>query len=46
MVSVNGVNCVQPFNPFGGYKGSGIGREHGRWGFEDVTQPKVIAIPK
>lgn len=46
MVSVNGINYVQPFNPFGGYKGSGIGREHGRWGFEDVTQPKVIALPK
>jgi succinate-semialdehyde dehydrogenase / glutarate-semialdehyde dehydrogenase len=46
MVSVNGVNYIRPFNPFGGYKGSGVGREHGRWGFDDVTQPKVIATPK
>nr|MBP9691368.1 aldehyde dehydrogenase [Candidatus Woesebacteria bacterium] len=29
MVSVNGINYVMPFNPFGGYKASGFGREHG-----------------
>ena len=46
MVSVNGVSYIKPFNPFGGYKYSGIGREHGRYGFEELTQIKVIAKPK
>ena len=43
MVSVNGVSYVRPQNPFGGYKYSGLGREHGKWGFEDVTQIKVVS---
>jgi len=43
MVSVNGVSYVKPMNPFGGYKVSGLGREHGHFGFEEVTQTKVIA---
>lgn len=46
MVSVNGVNYTRPMNPFGGYKHSGIGREHGAWGFADVTQTKVVARRK
>ncbi len=46
MVSVNGANYVRPENPFGGYKNSGLGREHGHWGFEDVTQIKVVARTK
>lgn len=46
MVSVNGVSYVRPQNPFGGYKRSGLGREHGRWGFDEVTQVKVVAGPK
>lgn len=46
MVSVNGTSYVQPSNPFGGYKASGLGREHGRWGFQDVTQTKVVARKK
>lgn len=33
-------------NPFGGYKESGMGREHGKYGFEDVTQIKVITLEK
>ena len=46
MVSINGVNYVMPFNPFGGYKNSGFGREHGKYGFHEVTQIKVIAKEK
>lgn len=46
MVSINGLNYTCPWNPFGGYKSSGIGREHGQWGFHEVTQVKVIAQPK
>ena len=43
MVSINGTNYTTPWNPFGGYKNSGIGREHGKWGFHELTQTKVIA---
>ncbi len=46
MVSVNGASYVRPMNPFGGYKHSGLGREHGAWGFADVTQTKVVARKK
>ena len=46
MVSVNGTNYGMPFNPFGGYKNSGIGREHGKYGFHEVTQIKIVAKNK
>jgi succinate-semialdehyde dehydrogenase/glutarate-semialdehyde dehydrogenase len=46
MVSVNGTNYVIPQNPFGGYKQSGLGREHGKYGLHDLTQIKVIARNK
>lgn len=46
MVSLNNANYVMPFNPFGGYKNSGMGREHGKYGFHEVTQIKVIAKNK
>ena len=46
MVSINGTNYTTPWNPFGGYKGSGMGREHGKFGFHQVTQPKVVARNK
>lgn len=46
MVSINGVNYVCPHNPFGGYKHSGIGREHGRYGLHDLSQVKVIVKNK
>lgn len=46
MVSINGTNYTAPHNPFGGWKHSGIGREHGKWGFHDLTQVKVVARPK
>lgn len=46
MVSINGADYVRPENPFGGVKHSGLGRQHGHWGFEDVTQAKIIARKK
>ncbi|WP_127597410.1 aldehyde dehydrogenase family protein [Nitratireductor alexandrii] len=39
------VNCSQPTfteAPWGGYKQSGIGRELGRWGFENYLETKQI----
>lgn len=46
MVSINGVNYVCPHNPFGGYKKSGIGRCHGKYGLQDLCQIKVIVQNK
>ena len=43
MVSINGTNYVCPFNPFGGYKNSGIGREHSKYGLYELCQMKVVA---
>lgn len=43
MVSINGTNYSRPFNPFGGYKNSGFGRQHGQYGFHEVTQVKIVA---
>lgn len=30
--------------PWGGFKNSGVGRSHGRWGIEEVTRPKHIHL--
>lgn len=46
MVKVNATAYSRPENPFGGVKNSGMGRENGTYGFEDVTQIKVIATEK
>lgn len=46
MVSQNNLNFVRACNPFGGYKQSGIGREHGKYGFHELTQIKVVAKEK
>lgn len=43
-VDVNEGNHWQPCTPFGGCKGSGKGREHGKHGFQELCQIKVIAI--
>lgn len=42
-VDINTGNHWQPHTPFGGYKSSGMGREHGKWGFQELCQIKVIA---
>lgn len=46
MVSQNNLGYVRCYNPFGGYKKSGLGRVHGEYGFHDVTQVKVVAKDK
>jgi len=46
MVSLNKVSYVRECNPFGGYKESGMGREHGKFGFDDVTQIKIVSREK
>ncbi len=44
-VGVNGGMWFAPDSPFGGYKQSGIGREHGVEGFEEYLQTKTIGYP-
>jgi len=46
MVSLNNTSYVMACNPFGGYKESGLGREHGSYGFHDITQVKVVSREK
>ncbi len=46
MVQRNNVNYCIPSDPFGWYKASGIGREHGKWGFHELCNIKVISEPK
>jgi acyl-CoA reductase-like NAD-dependent aldehyde dehydrogenase len=42
-VDINQGNHWQPGTPFGGCKASGMGCEHGRHGFQELCQIKVIA---
>ena len=44
-VSVNGGLWFGPDSPFGGYKESGVGREHGVEGFTEYLQTKTIGYP-
>jgi aldehyde dehydrogenase (NAD+) len=44
-VSVNGGQWFAPDSPFGGYKESGLGREHGVEGFEEYLETKTVGIP-
>lgn len=43
-VWVNTHNMVDPNMPFGGFKSSGIGREHGRAAIEAYTETKSVCI--
>jgi len=42
-ININEGNHWNPCNPFGGYKASGMGYEHGRHGFQELCRIKVIA---
>jgi aldehyde dehydrogenase (NAD+) len=44
-LSVNGGQWFGPDSPFGGYKESGQGREHGVLGFEEYLETKTIGLP-
>jgi aldehyde dehydrogenase (NAD+) len=44
-VSVNGGGWFGPDSPFGGYKESGLGREHGVAGFEEYLETKTLGLP-
>jgi len=46
MISQNTLSYINVCNPFTGYKMSGGGREHAQFGFDEVTQIKVIAREK
>ena len=43
-VWVNTHNMVDPNMPFGGFKRSGIGREHGRAAIDSYTEVKSVCI--
>jgi acyl-CoA reductase-like NAD-dependent aldehyde dehydrogenase len=42
-IDINTGDHWLPCNPFGGYKESGMGREHGSHGFRELCQIKVVA---
>ena len=44
-LAVNGGQWFGPDSPFGGYKESGQGREHGLAGFEEYLETKTIGLP-
>jgi aldehyde dehydrogenase (NAD+) len=44
-LGVNGGNWFGPDSPFGGYKQSGLGREHGIEGFQEYLLTKTIGYP-
>ena len=43
-VWINDHHMINPRYPFGGYKQSGIGREHGRQGFDEYRETKHIHV--
>ncbi len=45
-IGVNNAYYMEAQDPFGGYKNSGLGREHGRQGFRELCSSKLIAFKK
>ncbi len=45
-ISVNGTNYCIPQDAFGGYKNSGLGREHGKTGLHEFCTKKIVALKK
>jgi aldehyde dehydrogenase (NAD+) len=43
-ISVNGGSAFARDVPFGGYKQSGLGRQNGREGFEEMLETKTVAV--
>jgi aldehyde dehydrogenase (NAD+) len=41
---VNEHQLVGPHGPFGGYRQSGLGREHGTWGLNEYIQTKFVRV--
>ena len=46
MVWINSTSKTSPDLPFGGVKGSGVGRELARFGFEEFANKKLVRKPK
>lgn len=44
MAGVNRGIVSDPSAPFGGVKQSGIGREGGRFGIEEFTEPQYLSV--
>jgi aldehyde dehydrogenase (NAD+) len=43
-VWINDFHLISPAAPHGGYRQSGIGREHGTWGLLQYVQPKYVRV--
>ncbi|HYU57626.1 MAG TPA: aldehyde dehydrogenase family protein [Actinomycetota bacterium] len=43
-VWINDYHMINPRFPFGGYKESGLGREHGRLGFDEYRETKHVHV--
>jgi aldehyde dehydrogenase (NAD+) len=43
-VDINGAG-FNPLAPFGGYRQSGLGREHGRYGLAEYQEVKSVQLP-
>jgi succinate-semialdehyde dehydrogenase/glutarate-semialdehyde dehydrogenase len=46
IVAINNALYMTPSSPFGGFKDSGIGKEHGKYGLRELSQIKVVLMEK
>ncbi len=46
MIKINQGESSEPCCPFGGYKLSGMGREHGKYGYYELCQTKAVVEKK